>query len=426
LNHPSQQTARARQLPGASLPKPPGEGPPYPKPGHDRFGQAIDSPPVPVVAVQQPAAMPLWPDPKNTAYTYSADDPMPELAEPGVLEALAGARGASSLDEALGAVRTLDRLLGDATADARGQVEHGRHREWADRLMGVMSKFGRARPPYRAASIDIAARRAIYAGRCRALAQILEVEPGPPIDPRYPTVAAARAELGQADEGIAGLGRIAGDVDRYGRRGVVEARTVAEIDDAITALAEAREAASKAGAPRTRAVFGQDTVVAEWNHLARVRVAMAEQIIALEAADRRRAIAAADSTRATAARVESAVKAAGGTELVVSSIIAALTLLEPVRPALAELDEINEDMDRLCRAGINTGPAVDSLRARGAVLITASTARSEARVSARNAKAAELVEHAAAGEPDAVSEIVALAEASPHAFPAHFAERIDT
>jgi hypothetical protein len=118
------------------------------------------------------------------------------------------------------------------------------------------------------------------------------------------------------------------------------------------------------------------------------------------------------------------VKAAGGAEALTSAIVAALALAEPPRPADPELAVIETNLVALAAAGVSSGPSIVSARSRRAELTAAAEASAARRASARRARAGSLLSAASAGQASAVAEIVALAVASPHAFPAGFVESI--
>jgi hypothetical protein len=416
------------------------ELPPHPRAGYDRDGLPYVDPrtaAAPPVVVERPAvAAPAHPDPKNYEWVWDPSQPLPPVASSATLAVLVEARGQSALDEAVGAVRAIDLLLvrAEALDDARRR-EHGKPGSIADRLISVLPGFGRTRPEPSSVTRDLGARRGIYADRCRTLAKLLKVEMPVLIDPRYPSSATARAELGRVDAAICEEAGVAGDADRYGRRGVV-AESVPEIDEAIIGLVTRREGlaprqgrawestAPRAMVERTRTVFGQDELVASLEGYARCRRQLADQVLALEAAERARAIAAAELVKATAARVESAVKAAGGAEALTSAIVAVLALAEPPRPADPELAVIETNLVALAAAGVSSGPSIVSARSRRAELTAAAEASAARRASARRARAGSLLSAASAGQASAVAEIVALAVASPHAFPAGFVESI--
>lgn len=407
-------------------------GAPYPRAGCGPFGSTV-TPPPPVVA-QPPVVQPAsYPDPKNYEWVHRHGDPLPPTAEPGVLETLVGARGHSALDEAVGAVHAIDRLLSDAKAiDDAARAERSRPSQWADRLMATLPGFGRSRPAASPVTIDLTARRSVYFDRACLIAKLLKVEPPSLIDPRFLSPDAAKAELALVEASISGLDRKAADVDGYGRLGIQPDLTIPEIDEQIIGLAERREASGprprthltpslpQAVVAPTRRVFPQDEVVNSLNHFHRRRRELAAQVKSLEAAELAKAKAEADRVKATASRVKQAVEAAGGVELVASSIVAAMALSEPQQAVNPGLAAIEQELAHLRAAGVESGPSIDSARARRSELTAAAEASARDRASARRARAASLLTDSLAGNALSVEMLRTLAEASANAFPAGF------
>jgi hypothetical protein len=327
---------------------------------------------------------------------------------------LARSRGTAALDECVSAVRALDRILSDPRADDMGRAAYERR--------GSASTGSRKRPPYRPVSIDVAARRTIYHGRCVALAKLLQVGPPAMIDPRLTTAAQARGELAKVEAGIGDQGRLAGNADAYGRLGFTGPPDVPEIDELIGELAERRAFALTppklypvqggwGQVSRDRPIFAQDVVVRALDDLHRRKAELLDQVVNLEALEAARDRAASEKVASTAATARAAVDGSGGVDAVVDRLIVARALAAPpiADPSAAAVAGIDEELARLEAASIDpSSRAVVSLQARRERAIAEGQSTRQGQASRRRAAAEDLVREALAGGATAAAEVTAL------------------
>lgn len=413
-----------------ALPTAVGPGPPFERPGFDRFGQPYQDPRtvVPPVAkedrvdpVELAAARAARAAEEDRAaaerigYRYSYDDPAPPEADRESLQALLVARPRAR-EEVLDAVRALDRLAAyPAATQPAGRVGGG----LAEALGQALPSLRGPRPAPDIPA-DLARRRAVYWRRAADLAALEGVELPPIIDPRKPGLADVERELADVERELEAQGGYAADHYGYARMGTLEPDK-ADLEAQIWRLARERTAAE---AQPQRHAWPQDVLLGRLNDLVRRRRALAHQIVALEAAESARSAREAALVTGTAVRVSRAVESAGGAEAVELAIAAAWVLEEPHAPVDPELGRIAADLARLAAAGIS-GPSVDSARARRSELTARAEAEARDKVDARKARAGALLADALAGEAEAVESLRELASSSPAAFVGGFAEALE-
>lgn len=397
-------------------------------------------------------------------FVYNADDPMPIEASAETIEIVAKARGGVAESELSEAVLTLDAEL--LSRRARMVDENS-----------IRQNMPKVR--------DILARRRVYASRLSAIRRTLGSKAKPPGDPpeladfvriladstegqdvrgQLSTVLAqVQGEIDHASKEVDDLVEILGDDARYvelGKTAVAPyAPMLAEMADIITRTSRLARFKSPADLhtqpdrPTVRldavqaSVFRSDAVTAYANVTsvpANVRTpqwpqdALVERIDAKvrqrKALEARLAALKADNAQATkvvADRVQRAVEAAGGVDLIAGDIAAASVLVGRISPnnsalkAKAEegantIRRLSMDLENLTVLGSGSSSAAQSLRAdiEQAQRIV-EQARKE--LTANHAtQSAELVKAAIDGDEQARATIESLTTARPEAFPPGF------